>query len=330
MECPKCGNILDDNETSCKNCGAKVKENSFNTISKGGGRTQVPTEEEKAEVIREVQQAQQVQAQQQYNDVNSQNYMMFQQQMMTNQKNNNMTLALIVGLIIIVATFGGILLFTRTKGDGTTALKGATPSEEASSKAVQEVETEEPEDVDVKIGRFTITMPGNYETTLKNNMGISKDVANQVQLVYTIMSTMSYSKVVNGSETFKSDLASLGFTVANYKEEVYGGRTWLIFSGTLQERPAMYAVTAVDSYATFQATIFNLGGKSNEALYNELTVVVDGIKTTDNRSSTPSEGQTPSNPSGGNTSPSSPSGGNTTPSTPADNSRNAPSGAVEA
>ena len=66
MECPKCGNILDDNETSCKNCGAKIKENTLNSISKGGGRTQVPTEAEKAEVIREVQQAQQAQIQQQY------------------------------------------------------------------------------------------------------------------------------------------------------------------------------------------------------------------------------------------------------------------------
>ena len=329
MECPKCGNILDENETSCKNCGAKVKENTLNSVSKGGGTTQVPTEEEKAKVIQErqaQQQAQQqaMQAQQEYYN-QQQEYMMMQQQMMQARKSNNLTLVLVVILIIIVATFGGILYFTHVKGGGTTALSEKSQPETEAEKGVEPSSTEpEAEDVDIKLGRFTITIPAYYDTTLKDNMGISKDVPNQVQLVYTIMSTISYQKVVEGSETFKQDLGSLGFSVTSYKEETYDGRKWMIFDGVLQERNAMYAVTSVDGYATFQVTIFNLGARSREDLYKELTAIVNGIKTTNNRTAQPdtttpqSEEPVPSSPSGGNTNPSSGStpSGSTTPTKP--------------
>ena len=123
MECPKCGNILDENETSCKNCGAKIKENTLNSISKGGGKAQLPSPEEKAEVQREQIEKARIEAQKEAEaQAEIQDYIARQQLMAANKK-NNMVLGIVVVMIAVTLIFGGILLHQKYSAKDSRAIK---------------------------------------------------------------------------------------------------------------------------------------------------------------------------------------------------------------
>ena len=335
MECPKCGNFLDENETSCKNCGAKVKENTLNKISKGGGKTQTPTAEEKAaaqqEAIKAAQaqqgvQVQQVPAQQiQQQNIDPQEYIMLRQQLASAKKSSNLTLAIVVVLIAVVATFGGILLMKKLNPNETKSIregsagvtsptdkKSEDPGENPSTQA-EEPGSKKATSTDIEIGSYIFTFPSSYETNFQDGMGISIDYTNKVQFVYTIMNTVSYEEAYASQLDFKEYLDGVGFKVESYQEMTYNNRKWIVFSGVLNEMDAMYAITKMATQSTFQVTIFNLGYKSNSAVLTELGAIVDNAKvkssTGDSGSSSSGDSSKPSGGSSSGSSGSKPSGG---------------------
>ena len=320
MECPKCGNFLDENETSCKNCGAKVKEGTvLNQVSKGGGKTQTPTEEEKA-AVKQAQQAQvqQIQqtpvqpapVQQPQNNIDPQEYMMLRQQLASAKKNSSLTLAIVVILIAVVATFGGVLLMKKMNPNETKSIReGSADTSTSAQKQSEDPDStnpgtavEEPAtSTDVEIGSYVFTFPSNYETSFQDGMGISIDYANKVQFVYTIMNTVSYEEALSSQADFKEYLDGVGFAVQRYQETTYNNRKWIIFEGILNNMDAIYAITKLNNAATFQVTIFNLGYKPNSTVITELGTVVDNAKI---------KGTSSGGSSGGSSSSGSSSGGN--------------------
>ncbi|MBQ4031566.1 MAG: zinc ribbon domain-containing protein [Bacilli bacterium] len=345
MECPKCGNILDENETSCKNCGEKVKENTLNQVSKGGGKTQTPTEQEKAAAQRAAQEhaqaqamAAQTQQQQIQNNINQQEYMMLRQQMLSAKKNSNLTLALVVILIAVVATFGGILLMKKLHPSETKSIKESAAKQDSTVKAEDpgsspgtstEPGTAPKEEVqtstDIEIGSYIFTFPSNYETNFQDGMGISIDYTNKVQFVYTIMNSVSYESAKASMDDFKEYLNGVGFAVQSYQEQTIGNRKWIIFNGILNNMDAMYAITRLNSSATFQVTIFNLGYKTNSDVIAELGSVIDNARVKGTSSGSQSSG---SSSQGGSTQ--KPSGGSSQGGSSQGSSSKPSSGAVEA
>lgn len=315
MLCPKCGNILDESETSCKNCGAKVKENTLNSISKGGGKTQTPTEQEKREVkeeqIRKAKEQEAILKAAEQNQVqamsieqnvgntsvNQQEYYMLQQQIVNARKNNNITLAIVIGLIIIVSAFGAILLGKKINSTQVLTSTDKTPTiTDSSSKTINNEEEQQPEapksesgsgsdagtsnvgKTDVQLGNYTFSFPNNYQTELQDGMGISLDYYNKVQFVYTVMNNISYEDSVKGAEEFKKYLGEAEFAVSEYGEYTFSNRKWLIYNGILHDMNSLYAITKIDSNSTFQVTIYNLGSKNTNDLFVELTSIVDNAK----------------------------------------------------
>jgi len=345
MECPKCGNFLDENETSCKNCGAKIKENTLNQISKGGGKTKTPTEEEKAEAkaeqIKKMQEEQRAQQQAQAeaeknaaqeNSISQEEYVMLQRQLASARKNTNFTLGIVIILIVVFATFGGVLLFHKINSDSFRAIKSTnsdvednvttkkenpstepqSPSGSTGSEAKEDGQKSITNTTDVQIDDYVFSFPNNYQTQLQDGMGISVDYYNKIQFVYTIMKDVSYQDSLNTAKDFKSYLNEVGFKVNNYEEKTYTNRKWLIFYGTLKDMDSMYAITSIGTGATFQVTIYNLGNKSNDDVYVELTSIVNGAKTKGSSgNNNPGSGGSSSGGSSSGTSKNKPSTGST-------------------
>jgi len=298
MLCPRCGNILDESETSCKNCGAKVKD--FETVNEvdqsvemeqndvaqvdsqanveiyhSEGFIQAEQPEYDQDIQPEFEQVVQpemeaVQYQEQY--VSEPQGLVISK---NNERVNNKVLLIAIVLIVVVSVAIGGLMIKKASGTGAENLKAITDNESRNMDSGK-ISSATP----IEMYGYKLTIPANYETRTDNLMVYSVDYKNKVQLVFTIMRNVSYEELLNAPDSFKSDLQTLGFDVESYSELRVEDRRWLVYSGTLNEKDAsydaLYAVTSmgVDG-STFHVTIINVGVKTKNSVFVELGGILD-------------------------------------------------------
>ena len=303
MLCPKCGNILDDSETSCKNCGAKVKSSSLGKAAKEEvpkvEEPKVEVQPEEVPVQEEVYYDEGMYEQNYQYDMSQDEYDSLRQNVDYSKKNNNSVLIIVIVLVCVVTVFIGFLVVKQLRGDDIKATEATTvdPGKnlEPSTTDLQGQETV------VKLNGYTFTVPGIYTVEASEEMVIARDYDNKVQLVFNVMLDVPYEEVLLKSKEYEVYLNELGFAVDSYKEVKFSNRNWLIFDGVLNDRNSMYAITALGSNDSFQVTIYNFGKKTNNAIYSELGKIIASsgadVKKEEPKKTDPAEGQ---NESGGN------------------------------
>ena len=297
MLCPRCGNILDESETSCKNCGTKI------TQAEVAADENQPIEYEQVNVQPQPD-AQQVEYEQPVQPVAEavqyQEQPVYQQQYVPNkEKMNNKILIIAIVLIVVVSVGIGFLMIKKAQSTEAGDINAISGSE-------KNIDTKMSTATEIEMYGYKITIPSNYETKVDNLMVYSVDYKNKVQLVFTIMRNVSYDSIAQAPEDFKNDLQTLGFDVESYSELRVGERRWLLYNVILSEKnssyDAIYAITSmgVDG-STFHVTIINVGAKTKNSVFSEIGDFLDKAEYT---------GKNMNGPSGGNNSGSANSGSN--------------------
>ena len=284
MECPKCGMEIGENETSCKNCGERIKHVDISKTE--------DEEEKEEEVSEEVAETE---------DIGSESvtYITPEQYVATQKKSNrgSMILPIIVVLIILIITFISIFVSKQIFGKHGTAISEPTGIEDTpgrTSKKDPENKTgedgtkkaESPVTTEVVIGSFVFSIPNNYAVTVeKENSYRAYDANNKVNLVFTIAGATDYQTFYAGREAFVKSLSDTKLVVKSYQEEMYEGRKWFVIKGEIESVATMYAVTSIGKSSTFHVTIVNLGVRTNEEIFTEVTKIVSNVRMKDNSSS---------------------------------------------
>ena len=311
MLCPRCGNVMGDKETSCKNCGEKVKEaNVLPGVKTAADGTTTPKETQGVITPTKIKRdfvSHQVKETAKYNAVGfltPQEYRDASQQY--RKKENSWVIFIVVFLIVLVLGYGGIFVYKNIFGS-----KGSSVNSDTAHKAVESPE-EEPSSGNsgnqvqytyLDIGDYSIPILSRYDSFVDGSMGVSVDKKAGVQLVFTIMNDKTYSQNVSDQLVFKAELEEYGFAVQSNKEETYNGRKWLVYKGILKDTNAIYAITEFKSTSTFQVTILNIGSRTDESILTEVGESIDKAKFKQRSSGGSGNG------SGGTTTPSGPSPG---------------------
>jgi len=311
MICPRCGNILDESETSCKNCGTKVTQAEIaadenqpieRNVTDVAPTPQQPVEEVPQDASQQVPLEQPVQPALeavQYKEQYVQEQPVYQQQLVSNrgEKMNNKILIIAVALIVLVSVGIGVLMINKAQGTGANNIKAISDAEKNMDSDKIASSTQ------VEMYGYKLTIPSNYETKVENLMVYSVDYKNKVQLVFTIMRNVPFEELVASPEGFKSDLESLGFAVESYNDFRVEDRRWLVYSGTLSEKDssydALYAISAIGTDgSTFHVTIINVGAKTKNSVFAEIGDFLDKAEYTGRNMNGPSGGNSGSSGNG--------------------------------
>lgn len=285
MECPKCGMEIGENETSCKNCGERIK---LVDVSK----VEEEKDEEKEEDSEEVSETE---------DIGSESvtYITPEQYVATQKKSNrgSMILPISIALVVLIIGFISIFISKQLFGKHGTAVSDPTVIEDTPGRTSKKdsskddgegngtKKVEDPVNTEVVIGSFVFAIPNNYAVSLeKENSYRAYDANNKVNLVFTIAGATDYQSFYASRESFIKSLAGTKLVVKSYQEERYDGRTWFVIKGEIESVSTIYAVTSIGKASTFHVTIVNLGVRTNEEVFNEVSKIVANVRIKDSSS----------------------------------------------
>jgi len=197
---------------------------------------------------------------------------------MINKK--NITSIIIITLCLVILSIIILNRYYSNKDEAVPVTANETKKvTDSSNKSFEEV-SEETKNKTIILNGYELIIPSDYENVIEDGLIISIDKINQVQLIYTINPSISFSMIEEDKDLYKEYLTESNFQVTNYEITEINNNKWLIYYGTMNNTKTIYAITAIYN-STFQSIIYNLGTKTDNEVLEILNNIVITAKETD-------------------------------------------------
>lgn len=258
MNCKKCGSPLAENDQFCKNCGAVVNETSVPNMNIAGNDVNYTAFTNHIDS-----QAEQTMNNSMNNQTawaNSYNSQPTYNQMP--QKNNENIKFIIIGIIIAVAVFAGIIMIGMFSDDKETLNSGISSNGGNSSQVNNSAYS-------VKFKGFTFKIPTNlvYETGT-DSIVLSDEGGTWATYIEVVKG--SYSQMLANKNQLQGVYQKMGYTSSAAVEKTIGGMPFITLEISMSGTNALLGLAKANSMNLFGITAYNL---DNEYDYNLLETV---------------------------------------------------------
>lgn len=268
MNCKKCGSPLNENDLFCKSCGTATNEISVPNTNPVGNdmKYSSPTNNMSSPIGQPMNSYMN-------NGMNNGNAWTngYNAQPIYNQmpqKNNGNAKFIIIGIIIAVAIFAGIIIVGMFSDDnetssGGTSINNGSPSQVSDST------------YSVKFKGFTFKIPTNlvYETE-SDSIVLSDEEGTWVSYIEVIEG--SYSQILANKSRIQGIYQQMGYTSSTAVEKTIGGMSFITLELSISGTNALLGLAKANSMNIFGITTYNI---DNEYDYKLLETVSSILKT---------------------------------------------------
>lgn len=271
MNCKKCGSPLTENDQFCKSCGTAANETPVpNTNMVGNDMNYVaPTNNMSSPVGQSmnssINNGMNNSTTNQPAWANSYNSQPTYNQMP--QKNNGNTKFIIIGIVIAVAIFAGIIIVGMLSGDNATS-NGGTSSNGGSPSQVSK------STYNVKFKGFTFKIPTNlvYETATDSIiLGDEKGTwATYIEVIEG-----SYSQMLANKSKLQGVYQQMGYTSSAAVEKTIGGMSFITLEISMSGTNALLGLAKANPMNLFGITAYNIDNEYDYKLLETVSSILN-------------------------------------------------------
>lgn len=263
MNCKKCGSQLTENDQFCKGCGAAVERvsaqnmnvNNFNTQSQqpmNNGYQQPVNNGINGQTMNQTW-------------TNSYNQPTYNQ----GTKNNGNAKFIIIGIIIAIAIFGGILTVGLLSNKNDNSLDNDGNMQQANNSS----------NYKVNFGGFAFKIPTDlvYETD-SDAMLLSDE--NGTWAAYIEVVEGSYNQLLNNKNQLQSIYLDLGYNASSVVEKTIGGMSFITLELSMGGTNALLGLAKANSMYVFGVTALNLDNEFDYDLLKTISKVLNSAEYT--------------------------------------------------
>lgn len=266
MNCKKCGSLLTGNDQFCKNCGAAVNEISASNMNVVGNDMSYSSpinnmsspmgQPMSNEMIGQPMNNYQQPTNGYMNGYNSQptyNQMP--------QKNNGNTKFIIIGIVIAVAIFAGIIIVGMFSGDSETLNDGSSSQVSKST-------------YNVKFKGFTFKIPTNlvYETET-DSIILGDEEGTWATYIEVIEG--SYSQMLANKSKLQGVYQQMGYTSSAAVEKTIGGTSFITLEISISGTNALLGLAKANSMNLFGITAYNIDNEYDYKLLETVSSILN-------------------------------------------------------
>lgn len=276
MNCKKCGSPLTENDQFCKSCGAAANETSASNMNTVGNNMNysTPTNNMSSPVGQPMNSSINNGMNNSTNNqpawANSYNSQPTYNQMP--QKNNGNTKFIIIGIVIAVAIFAGIIIVGMFSGDNETSTGGSSSNGGSSSQVSKST-------YNVKFKGFTFSIPDNLIYEEDNGVLMIGDElgtwAAQIELEQG-----SFAQLQANKSQLQSVMQQSGFTSSIAQEKTIGGVNFITLEISASGTNAIAALAKANSMYFIGVTAYNQDNDFDYSLLEKIAPVVSSASYT--------------------------------------------------
>lgn len=271
MNCKKCGSPLTENDQFCKSCGAAANETSASNMNTVGNNMNysTPTNNMSSSVGQPMNSSINNGMNNSTNNqpawANSYNSQPTYNQMP--QKNNGNTKFIIIGIVIAVAIFAGIIIVGMFSGDNETS-NGGTSSNGGSSSQVSK------STYNVKFKGFTFKIPTNlvYETET-DSIILGDEEGTWATYIEVIEG--SYSQMLANKSKLQGVYQQMGYTSSAAIEKTIGGMPFITLEISMSGTNALLGLAKANSMNLFGITAYNIDNEYDYKLLETVSSILN-------------------------------------------------------
>ena len=269
MNCKKCGSPLTENDQFCKNCVATV-----NAQEEQGGVQSQSQQSSQSDMMQQqpVNNQQYQQPQQNYGSNNSNGWQNsynptpnFQQ-----QKPNSNVKYIVIGVVVVVALFAGMFIFSSMKDNGSTSYNGGTGTSvtNTSNKSYK-----------VNFKGFTFTIPDNLVYEENNGvLLIGDEVGSWVTQLEVEQG--SFAQLQSKKGQLQAMMQQNGYTCSAAVEKTLGGVNFITMEVSISGQKAIAALAKANAMYFIGITAMNQDNDIDYKLLEKIAPIINSAEST--------------------------------------------------